>query len=212
MGGAAHRPREHGRQEQSAPPEGTGFECDKMSTAAADVQFDNYIGRLTKPGAPLHGKLRAMLMDSWECKQQTWTPGMDGIFASRLGYDGPTPEAKAFSGTATYETEFDIASIKSGSRMVLDLGRVESIAKITVNGKTFPTAWAPPYNVDVTDALRPGKNHLKVEVTDTWFNRMVYDSGRPEGERRTWAFRRPRKTEPLRDSGLLGPVALHFHF
>ena len=121
---------------------------------------------------------------------------------------GPTPEAKAFSGTATYETEFDLASIASGSRTVLDLGRVESIAKVTVNGKTFPAMWAPPYSVDVTDAVRPGMNHLKIEVTDTWFNRMVYDSGRPEGERRTWAFRRPRKTEPLRDSGLLGPVLL----
>ena len=76
-----------GVKNSPAPPEGTGFECDKFSTLAADIQFDNYIGRLTRPGAPLHGKLRAMLMDSWECGHQTWTPGMDAIFSSRLGYD-----------------------------------------------------------------------------------------------------------------------------
>ena len=121
---------------------------------------------------------------------------------------GPTPEAKAFSGTAAYETEFNLASIAPGSRTVLNLGRVESIAKVTVNGTSFSAIWALPYSVDVTDAVKPGMNHLRIEVTDTWFNRMAYDDGRPEGERKTWAFRRPRKTEPLRDSGLIGPVKI----
>ena len=121
---------------------------------------------------------------------------------------GPTPEAKAFSGTATYETDFNVYSSGPVSRRTLYLGRVHSIAKVTLNGKTYPTIWAPPYSVDVTDAVKPGMNHLKIEVTDTWFNRMVYDSGRPEGERKTWAFRRPRKTEPLRESGLIGSVEI----
>ena len=122
---------------------------------------------------------------------------------------GTTPEARAFSGTAVYETEFDIAALGDGTRVTLDLGRIESIARVTLNGKTFASVWAEPYTVDVTDAARMGRNKLKVEVTDTWFNRLAYDAGRPESERRTWAFRRPRKTEPLRDSGLIGPVRVY---
>ena len=121
---------------------------------------------------------------------------------------GPTLEAKAFSGTATYETDFNVYSSSPVSIRTLYLGRVDSIAKVTLNGKTYPTIWAPPYSVDVTDAVKFGMNHLKIEVTDTWFNRMAYDSGVPEPKRRTWAFRRPRKTEPLRDSGLIGPVKI----
>lgn len=121
---------------------------------------------------------------------------------------GSTLEAKAFSGTATYETEIDLTSVTPGSRLVLDLGRVESIAKVALNGKPFPAVWAEPYRIDVTDAVKPGMNHLKIEVTDTWFNRMAYDNGIPEPKRRTWAFRRPRETAPLHDSGLLGPVKI----
>ena len=121
---------------------------------------------------------------------------------------GPTPEAKAFSGTATYETYFNVYSSRPVFRRTLYLWRVDSIAKVTLNGKTYPAIWAPPYSVDVTDAVKPGMNHLKIEVTDTWFNRMTYDGGRPESERKTWAFRRPRKTETLRDSGLIDPVEI----
>ena len=28
-----------------------------------------------------------MLMDSWECSRQTWTPELDKMFRERLGYD-----------------------------------------------------------------------------------------------------------------------------
>ncbi|MBP5320229.1 MAG: hypothetical protein J6334_04515, partial [Kiritimatiellae bacterium] len=76
-----------GAKNGPAPKEGTGFECNKLSTTGADVQFDNYIGRLSKSGGAVHGKLDNMLMDSWECKRQTWTPGLEKIFAERKGYD-----------------------------------------------------------------------------------------------------------------------------
>ncbi len=120
---------------------------------------------------------------------------------------GTTPEAKAFSGTATYECEFTLGAVSGGERVVLDLGEVESIARVEVNGKVFPDLWSYPYSLDVTGAAKEGVNSLKVEVTNTWFNRLLYDAGRPESERRTWTFRWPRK-EGLRNSGLLGPVSV----
>ena len=51
--------------------------------------------------------------------------------------------------------------------------------------------------------------HL-IEVTGTWFNRLVYDAGRDPGERKTWVIRWPSPDEPLRDSGLLGPVPVSY--
>lgn len=89
---------------------------------------------------------------------------------------------------------------------VLDLGRVEMIAAVTVNGCPVQTLWAPPYRVEITDYLRPGKNTLVVDVTNTWFNRLVYDAGKAPEERKTWVIRWPSPDEPLRDGGLLGPV------
>ena len=116
-------------------------------------------------------------------------------------------EGRAFSGTAVYETTFDLREpLKS---CTLDLGRVEMIAAVTVNGRQVQTLWAPPYRTEIAEYLREGENRLRIEVTGTWFNRLVYDAGRDPGERKTWVIRWPSPDEPLRDSGLLGPVRLY---
>ncbi len=119
-----------------------------------------------------------------------------------------SPEAKAFSGTVAYTTTFDAGKVKPGMHFSLDLGRVEMIAVILLNGKPVRTLWTPPYRVDLTEAIQPGKNTLTVEVTSTWFNRLVYDAGQPEEKRKTWTIDGPAKDAPLRESGLLGPVTL----
>jgi hypothetical protein len=119
-----------------------------------------------------------------------------------------SPEAKAFSGTATYSTTFDIDKVKKDVAYSLDLGRVEMIASVSLNGKKFRTLWTPPYRLDVTDAIKSGQNTLQIEVTSTWFNRLVYDANQPEDQRKTWTIDGPSKDEELRESGLLGPVRL----
>lgn len=51
--------------------------------------------------------------------------------------------------------------------MILDLGNVEIMAQVTLNGKTYDTLWMPPFTLDVTDALKSGTNRLAVRVTST---------------------------------------------
>lgn len=118
-------------------------------------------------------------------------------------------EAKAFSGTATYTTTFDAGKIKRNTRFLLDLGRVEMIAAVSLNGKPIRTLWTPPYSIDLTDAVQSGTNTLTVEVTSSWFNRLVYDAGQPEDQRKTWTINGPSKDAALRESGLIGPVILY---
>ncbi|RIH67302.1 hypothetical protein D1164_01270 [Mariniphaga sediminis] len=120
-------------------------------------------------------------------------------------------EGKAFSGTVTYTTSFDAGELKKDGNYSLDLGRVEMIAVVTLNGKKLRTLWTPPYCLDITDVLKPGKNSLQVEVTSTWFNRLVYDAGQPEEQRKTWVISGPSKDEALRESGLLGPVVIRHY-
>jgi hypothetical protein len=119
-----------------------------------------------------------------------------------------SPEAKAFSGTVTYATTFDAGKLKKDATYSLDFGRVEMSAVVTLNGKKLRTLWTPPYRLDVTGALKSGENKLQIEVTSTWFNRLVYDASQPEVQRKTWTFNGPNKDAPLRESGLLGPVEL----
>ena len=119
-------------------------------------------------------------------------------------------EARAFSGTATYTAEFSLESMPAGgSRVELDLGRVEVIAAVRVNGDPVGTVWCPPYRLNITRAIKPGINRLAVDVTSTWFNRLVYDAGLEEAARKTWTIHGPPRDAALVPAGLLGPVTVH---
>jgi hypothetical protein len=93
----------------------------------------------------------------------------------------PDPGVRYFSGTATYTHALDVPAeaLADGRRVVLDLGRVEVIAEVCVNGKELGTLWKPPFRVDVTDAVHPGENELVVRVTNTWPNRLIGDEQLP---------------------------------
>ena len=145
------------------------------------------------------------------------------------------PGVKYFSGTATYTHSLAIpaASLARGRRVYLDLGRVEVLAEVRVNGRNLGILWKEPYRVEVTDAVHRGANTLEIRVTGLWPNRLIGDehlppenqygtSGRgilrlpewyvkgepkPAGGRTTfstWQFY--TKDAPLLESGLLGPV------
>ena len=92
--------------------------------------------------------------------------------------------------------------------LLLDLGKVNMLAVIKVNGHKAGTLWCPPYNIDISKYVKEGENELSIEVTSTWFNRLVYDVSLPESERKTWTISGPSADAPLRDSGLMGPVKL----
>ena len=112
-------------------------------------------------------------------------------------------EAQAFSGTVVYETTF---SSPEAREYVLDLGEVDMIADVTLNGEPVGVLWSHPYRLTIQ--AKPGNNTLRVAVTSTWYNRLAYDAGQPESQRKTWTLFGPEAGSPLRNSGLLGPVRL----
>lgn len=76
-----------GTKNKPAPPEATGFECNKFAPEAAELHFKSYIGRVSAEGGPADGgRLQGMLIDSWECYTQSWTPRMEQEFEQRRGY------------------------------------------------------------------------------------------------------------------------------
>lgn len=116
--------------------------------------------------------------------------------------------AKAFSGTVTYTAEFELDGITPGSTVELDLGSVEVLASVRINENKAGTVWSPPYSMDISRWIKPGKNLLTIDVTNTWFNRLAYDAGLPVNEQKTWTINGPKNDSPLKPSGLLGPVTL----
>ncbi len=88
-------------------------------------------------------------------------------------------KVKYFSGTATYQKEVIINDLKSDHRVWLDLGIMNDIAEVKVNGQNIGVLWYPPYKIDVTDALKIGENELKIDVTNNWANRLIGDEQGP---------------------------------
>jgi hypothetical protein len=150
------------------------------------------------------------------------------------------PGVRYFSGTATYTKQLDVpeALLVPNRRVWLDLGRVENLARVRLNGSDLGILWKPPFALDVSDALRPGDNDLLVEVTNLWPNRLIGDEQLPDdaewapfGEQGMHLLRWPawlmdgaprpqtgrvafttwkhwHKDDALFESGLLGPVIL----
>ena len=119
-------------------------------------------------------------------------------------------EGKAFSGTATYQTTFTIGKEQLGKELTLDLGKVDFIADVKVNGQSAGVLWTEPYSLNISNLVKEGENILTVDVTGTWYNRLVYDASLPEAERKTWTIAGPAAGSQLHDSGLLGPVRIEY--
>ena len=86
------------------------------------------------------------------------------------------------SGTATHARTIDVPAslLKRGRRVYHDLGRVEVLSGVTVNGRDLGVVWKEPYRVDITDVVRPGANSVSLTVTNLWANRMIADAALPE--------------------------------
>ena len=122
----------------------------------------------------------------------------------------PEPGVKFYSGTAVYEKNFSFQAPASGNQKLwLDLGDVRELAEIVINGKSCGIVWCPPWRVEVTEALKPGGNQLRVEVVNFWPNRLIGDESLPPDQRVTRTnIRKLTAKTPLEEAGLLGPVSL----
>lgn len=110
-----------------------------------------------------------------------------------------------YSGTAVYRKTVEMPA--STGPVWLDLGDVRSIARVRVNGRDLGTLWKPPYRLEMSAAVKPGKNALEIEVVNTWLNRLLGDDQPGVTKRRTSATTKTWRG-PLQPAGLLGPVRI----
>lgn len=71
-----------------------------------------------------------------------------------------------FSGLIRYEGVFHAIKI-NGIKNELYLSEIGDCAEIILNGINVGTVLASPDRVDITDALKDGENHLKIDVANT---------------------------------------------
>ncbi|MDR1923993.1 MAG: hypothetical protein LBQ66_06435, partial [Planctomycetaceae bacterium] len=121
----------------------------------------------------------------------------------------PEDGIKYFSGIATYQKTFNIKK-QNNQPLFLDLGNVEVMARVHLNGKLVGTCWIAPYRLEITDDVKDGENELRVEVANLWANRLIGDAALPADKRVTWStwnggYKADSKLMP---SSLIGPVKI----
>lgn len=126
------------------------------------------------------------------------TPLSQDLGAKPLGDWRGIAELERFAGVGTYRRSFDAPApwLAPGAKVVLDLGKVEGVATVTLNGKPLPPAITRPYRVDLGAALKPGVNMLEVAVASTPQNAMI--------DEKAVGF---KKLTPVA-AGLFGPVSV----
>lgn len=113
-----------------------------------------------------------------------------------------------YSGTAAYRKVFDVPAGTRGKRLFLDLGVVNYLAAVRLNGKDLGVIWTAPWRVDITQAVKQRGNSLEIEVVNLWPNRLIGDAKLPPEKRYTKTNVPPDPDWQLFPSGLLGPVTL----
>lgn len=153
--------------------------------------------------------------------------------------DHEKDDIKHYSGTAIYTKTFQLESeVLEGFRYTLDLGSVDIVAEVALNGEAVQVLWMKPFVVDITNFLKKGENTLVIKVTNQWANRLIgdqqyrrHDNYRsasynpkpdqlmpewyvknlpmPEGPRVTFSsYDFYKKGDALEPSGLKGPVSI----
>jgi hypothetical protein len=133
-----------------------------------------------------------------------------------------------FSGIATYAHDLTIARADvRGTRLWLDLGQVNDLAEVWINGQLAGTVWKPPYRVDISTLIKPGRNALEIKAVNLWVNRLIGDVQPGTTQKITFTqadgkvspdtppaeaanqLRMPYAADaPLRPSGLIGPITI----
>jgi hypothetical protein len=121
------------------------------------------------------------------------------------------PQIRYYSGSAVYSATFDRKETSS-ERLHIELENIYHLASVKVNGIDCGTIWTKPYRLDISKALKAGRNTVEIQVTNTWANRIMGDedfNAAEEDANKIWTNARYRlqKKVPVK-SGLTGKVRI----
>ncbi|MCO6046222.1 hypothetical protein NG895_20180 [Aeoliella sp. ICT_H6.2] len=115
---------------------------------------------------------------------------------------------KHFAGVTVYETTFTWQP-EDDRRTWLEFDELAPLAEVEINNQDCGVVWTAPWRLEVTAALQPGENHLRLRVPSTWKNRLIADASLPEEQRLTWTSAPVRLPDTqLTPYGVIGAVHL----
>ena len=85
-----------------------------------------------------------------------------------------------FSGRAVYRKRFDLPESFAGQRVFLEPEMQDDVLEVLVNGQSAGVRLWAPYQIEVTNLLKPGENTLELRVANTLVN-LLERVERPSG-------------------------------
>lgn len=129
---------------------------------------------LEETGRPLSRLIRddsssARKLDRWTLK----VGNLDRKINGRMIDLRDDEQLKHSPGPFVYTSDFLLEALSADEGYVIDLGQVEGVATVSVNGRELGKVSVHPFLLDVTDAVRIGKNVIKVSVRPPLRNALV---------------------------------------
>jgi hypothetical protein len=192
----------------------SGFTTVPLHLAERESVFVVFTTTPAKPAPVLMETTLTNLSSNWTVTfpPKAGAPASAAMTRLASWTDNTDPGIKYFSGTATYTktTQASATWFRPGQQIWLDLGKVRDIAEVRINGKSVGITWAPPYRLDITNALHAGSNTIEIAITNEWTNRQIGDRALPENQRTLTLPAPPAfgRQPVLAESGLLGEVRL----
>ncbi len=124
--------------------------------------------------------------------------------AQRFNYDNQminAPVHPHFSGTGIYSQTFTLPDslFNQKRRFILRTDRVREVMEVKLNGQQAGVRCWPPFELEITDNLKPGPNQIEIAITNTMANRYVLIQ-KPYTTGEDWGHVVP--------SGLIDPVEI----
>ena len=102
-------------------------------------------------------------------------PDAPRLFPMLLGWNmSPDEKLRYFAGRAMYEKRIDLSNVSETCE--LDLGDVRELANVWVDRTFLGCLWEAPYRVALPKSSLGKKVTLRVEVVNTWPNRLIGDA------------------------------------
>jgi len=118
--------------------------------------------------APHHGIESLYLTGEFGARREEGTPVLTEVPEYLQLGDWAEAGFPAYSGSMTYVTDFEIFEIAKGERTFLEIpGWDGTLVKVRVNNMDVGRFAWPPYEAEVTPAVREGWNRLEIEVVSS---------------------------------------------
>ena len=163
----------NGRKNHPASDHGVGLEVDKLSAAAMDYHFEQYVARLCRTLGPLAGKVKHgfnnILVDSYEVGSQNWTKGLEHEFRRRRGYD-MTPYLPVFAGRVVGGVEESERFLEDYRRVVADMFAENYAGALAAKCRQYGLLCSvEPYGNCPADNLQYGQ-YVDIPMGEFWSN------------------------------------------